>query len=56
MGLTLQRIDRDTPMPSYQIAVMSSNAGGHDDDIYDEQLIAQFIEEIIADMTIIDRG
>ena len=49
MGLTLQRIDRDTPMPSYQIAVMSPNAGGHDDDIYDDAFGRRICEvEVLA--------
>lgn len=54
MGLTLQRVDRDTPIPSYQIAVVPLNPGGGLADVYDEELIAQFIEEVIADITIID--
>uniref|UniRef100_A0A914WEV8 Protein amnionless n=1 Tax=Plectus sambesii TaxID=2011161 RepID=A0A914WEV8_9BILA len=54
MGLTLQRIDRDTPMPSYQIAVIPLSPRGGHADVYDEDLIEQFIEEVIADITIID--
>lgn len=54
MGLTLQRIDRDTPMPAYQIAVIPLNPAGGHTDVYDEDLIEQLIEEVIADITIID--